>query len=459
MLWFKKLILPVLLVFSGQIAPTTPAALVQTISQKSFSTFWQWKAACDASYNTTKTPLTLELLLSELNAFVQSQNNGPLADPNNWVKTGLLGKQKPSNEFYSTTKFEPYVQKLEVPANAEVAFHGDVHGDIKSFNAFIEDLNNKGYMDPQDPFKIKKQNFKIIMLGDYTDRGQYGAEVLYAVLRMKQLNPNNFFMVRGNHEDLQINAFYGLTQELRSKFTNPNEVMNAIHRTYNYLPVALYLKSGKNAIQCCHGGMEIGFTHIKKLLDASGPQQFVLLDDLKRATRINELPTKEQGAFDYINKQDMQLYGPTNVGFMWNDFSFEHELTTDKYAPIFQHDCRCEYPEKITKYVLKHDSTPTCTIRGVFRAHQHSHSTMDCILNRNEHTHAENTGVAKLWPPQDHMQQPAQKLWDGIVCTFCVSPGAYGSTYNFNFDSFGILKTAQNFDDWRLAMTRLVTTQ
>ncbi len=204
--------------------------------------------------------------------------------------------------------------------------------------------------------------------------------------------------------------------------------------------------------------MEIGFEHTQKLLDAPR-SQFVLLDNLKKSTCVNNLPAKERAAFDYINKQDMQLYGPTNVGFMWNDFSFEHELTQDKYAPIFQHDCRCEYPEKITKYLLKHNSTPTCHIRGVFRAHQHGPSTMPYILNRNGHTHAENTGVAKLWPPQDHMQQPVQKLWDGIVCTFSVSPGAYGSAYNFNFDSYGILKTAQNFDDWRLEIHRLVTTQ
>lgn len=453
MLSYKKLIFALLFTACGQLLPTTPNAQRISAVQQTFSTFGEWKTACD-----TKTPLTQEAFLSELQAFVESQNNGPLSDVDNWVKTGLFGKQKPSNEFYTSTKFEPYVQKLEVSRDAEVAFHGDVHGDIKSFNAFIQDLQSKGYMDAQDPFKIIKPNFYIIMLGDYTDRGQYGAEVLYAVMRMKRANPNHFFMVRGNHEDLNINARYGLTQELRNKFANPTAVMDAIHRTYNYLPVALYLKSGNNALQCCHGGMEIGFEHTQKLLDAPR-SQFVLLDNLKKSTCVNNLPAKERAAFDYINKQDMQLYGPTNVGFMWNDFSFEHELTQDKYAPIFQHDCRCEYPEKITKYLLKHNSTPTCHIRGVFRAHQHGPSTMPYILNRNGHTHAENTGVAKLWPPQDHMQQPVQKLWDGIVCTFSVSPGAYGSAYNFNFDSYGILKTAQNFDDWRLEIHRLVTTQ
>ncbi len=460
MLWFKRLILPLFLVFCGQIVTTTPTAVHQAITQEAFASFWQWKAACDACYSTGKTPLTQQAFLTELNAFVQSQNNGPFSDQNNWVKTGLFGKQKPTPEFYSTTKFEPYVQKLEIPANAEVAFHGDVHGDIKSFNAFIEDLSNKGYMDHANPFKIKKQNFYIIMLGDYTDRGQYGAEVLYAILRMKQANPNHFFMVRGNHEDAQYNAHYGLIQELARKFSNSSgTIMDAIHRTYNYLPVALYLKSGTNALQCCHGGMEIGFDHTKKLLNTSDTQKFVLVDVLKKLTRVNALSSQAKKAFNYIHKEDTNHYNPENIGFMWNDFTFDHEDTSNEFACVFEQYGRGKYPQKITQYLLKHDSTPTCTVRGVMRAHQHGHETMQYILNRNGHTHEENTGVAKLWPPQDHMQQPAHALWDGIVCTFSVSPGAYGSSFNYNFDSYGILKTAPNFDDWRLAMTRLVTTQ
>lgn len=460
MLWYKKLILPVFLGFAGQLAATTPTNLPITITQKGFTTFWNWKAACDASYASGKTPLTQELFLEQLQGFITAQNNGPLSNQNSWVKTGLFGKQKPSPEFYTTTKFEPYVQKLEIPSNAEVAFHGDVHGDIKSFNAFIEDLNTKGYMDPQDPFKIKKSNFYIIMLGDYTDRGQYGAEVLYAVVRMKQVNPNNFFMVRGNHEDLNINARYGLTQELRDKFANPSEAMEAIHRIYNYLPVALYLKSGNNALQCCHGGMEIGFNNIKKLLSTCESQRFVLLDTLTRKTCVHELPAQAQEAFSCVHVSNINEYGPSNVGFMWNDFIFESESNMSHFAYVDAIRGRgYEYPQKITQYLLKHASTQECWVRGVFRAHQHNHATMPYILNRNGHTHADNTGVAKLWPPQDHMQQPAQKLWDGIVCTFCVSPGAYGSAFNYNFDTYGILKTAENFDDWRLDIHRLVTTQ
>lgn len=452
---YKKLIFALLFTTCGQVLHITPNAQRTSVVQPTFSTFWEWKIACNK-----KNPLTQEAFISELQAFVESQNNGPLSDQNNWVKTGHFGKQKPSPEFYTTTKFEPYVQKLEIPSNAEVAFHGDVHGDIKSFNAFIEDLNTKGYMDSLDPFKITKPNFYIIMLGDYTDRGQYGAEVLYAVLRMKRVNPNNFFMVRGNHEDLNINARYGLAQELRGKFANPSGIMETINKTYNYLPVALYLKSGTNALQCCHGGMEIGFYNIKKLLATSEKHRFILLDTLKRKTCINELPSHAQEAFSCIHISDINEYGPSNVGFMWNDFTFEPESNLSRFAYVNAIRGRgYEYPQQITQYLLKRASTQECVVRGVFRAHQHNHATMECILNRNGHTHAENTGVAKLWPPHDHMQQPAHQLWDGIVCTFCVSPGAYGSSFNYNFDSYGILTTAQNFYDWRLEINRLFTTQ
>lgn len=462
MLWLQKLIFPLFLFPTGQRMVTTPVIkplASQIVSQRDTINFWQWKAAYNACSIAQKTPLTQEQLLNQINAFVKSQNSGPLAAETHWIKIDS-GKQKPTDEFYTTTQFEPYVQKLEVPANAEIAFHGDVHGDIKSFNAFIEDLYKKGYMDSKDPFKIIKPNFYIIMLGDYTDRGQYGAEVLYAVMRMKQANPDTFFMVRGNHESLSLNTSYGLYHELENKFQNGKVLLQAIDRIYNYLPVALYLKSENSALQCCHGGIEVGFSHIKKLLDAPGSQKFVLLDELKRETCVHALSTSAQKAFDCVHVQDIKEYNPAMVGFMWNDFIFKPEHNEHGYDYVEAIQGRgYEYPQKITQYLLNHCSTPTCALRGVFRAHQHAPDTMPYILNKNGHTHQDNTGVAKLWPPQDHLQQVPQKLWDGIVCTFCVSPGAFGSFYNYNFDSYGILKTAHNFDDWRLTMNRLVTTQ
>jgi hypothetical protein len=44
------------------------------------------------------------------------------------------------------------------------------------------------------------------------------------------------------------------------------------------------------------------------------------------------------------------------------------------------------------------------------------------------------------------------------VCTFCVSPNnSFGQTYGYNFDAFGILTTAEKYENWHLKMHQIIT--
>lgn len=67
---------------------------------------------------------------------------------------------------------------------------GDVHGD---FNQFNEPL--KKYKE----LKSKKQNVKLIYLGDYIDRGN--DELLIYKQIMNNINDKNIIFLRGNHEE------------------------------------------------------------------------------------------------------------------------------------------------------------------------------------------------------------------------------------------------------------------
>lgn len=413
---------------------------------------WKWQQKCNKinKENPSETPLQKDELGDELDFFCLAMNKELSSDPFLWID------KNPSKDFFNleaTNHFEPYVQKLEVEADAEVAFHGDIHGDVHSLNAYIAFLVQKGYLDPEDPFKIIKSKFYMIFLGDYIDRGSYGAEVIYTILRLKRSNPHKVFLVRGNHEDIKINKAYDFSKELQNKFGTSKDLLATIGRMYNYLPVALYLVSGKNALLCCHGGLEVGFTESKKLLENAGKIRCILLGNLNRKTCCNDLPEQ----LDYIKKYpEISDFTPTSptapqaIGFMWYDFD------VDNYRTLRIANRGLECDKKFTDYVLQQQSTSDCIIRGVFRAHQHGgNKMMQLILNADKTSHDTDIGVAKLWMNKDKKYVP-QALWDGIVCTFSVSPNTqYGDSYKFNFDSFGILKTAEKFDQWRLSMHRI----
>ena len=48
-----------------------------------------------------------------------------------------------------------------------------------------------------------------LFLGDYVDRGPQGLECICLLLAYKIKYPENFFMLRGNHECSSINRIYG----------------------------------------------------------------------------------------------------------------------------------------------------------------------------------------------------------------------------------------------------------
>lgn len=70
---------------------------------------------------------------------------------------------------------------------------GDVHGDLESLKHI---LKNSGLIEKAR----KDEEYILVFLGDYGDRGSYSPEVYYVVLRLKKMFPENVVLMRGNHE-------------------------------------------------------------------------------------------------------------------------------------------------------------------------------------------------------------------------------------------------------------------
>lgn len=125
---------------------------------------------------------------------------------------------------------------------------GDLHGNLHDLIRFINSI--------KDVFSNN-----ILFLGDYVDRGQYQLETITLLLALRIEYPDNFFLIRGNHEFTAVNSQGGFKDEViqagysESLFDKFNEV-------FSYLPIAALIN---NNIFCVHGGLSPLFKNIKQI--------------------------------------------------------------------------------------------------------------------------------------------------------------------------------------------------
>jgi hypothetical protein len=458
--------------------PTTdPAPAATNRSALSvYPRFSDWKAACDRLPSNRALKLRLpprELLplkrFAELrevvDGFFALSKTGALAQASAW-----LGDPPTKEHFFNTEAayflkpiipFQPFVQRLVVPPGTEAIFHGDFHGDIHSMIAWLGWLNEHGYL--QD-FKLARPDTYLILLGDYTDRGAYGTEVLYTILRLKLANPERVLLVRGNHEDWSLAARYGFLAEAQAKFGRQFDARRVM-RLYDFMPVVLYLGCGTNFIQCNHGGMEPGFDP-GRLLDAPEEARFQFLGELKQAQFVKAHPdwakglpeearrVAERALTDFVPEDPTT---PSVLGFMWNDFtvaSGEVDLAIDPGRAFV-------YGQEVTRLILAHASTEQRRLHAVFRAHQHA-NVLTPVMRRLK----ASRGVYRHWQTNDPPglleadpvllaarleQSPERAVPPNSVWTFNVSPDSiYGEGCDFAYDTFGILTLAKDAAEWKL---------
>lgn len=392
----------------------------------------------------------------------------------------------------------PFAQKLEAKPGTQItiAFHGDLHGDVHSLLECINNLKQKGYMNRQNPFKIAAPNFRMVFLGDYVDRGLYGAEVIYTILRLKLANPDKVFLVRGNHEDIDINRKHGFAQELVNKFNlQEQEAYNYLKKVsgiYDLMPVVLYVgnnngeRKNKNFIQCCHGGMELGYNP-QQLLKSD--RQYQLLGELKIKDNFNKLVDEQEKAsiekiIPVAKLQNVIPIGPMTrfnienkighpsgipcsngaytygLGHLWNDFMVD-EIGDDGRLIAYRDDRGLICGKEFTRRILAQHSSESCKVHGVMRAHQHSNNPEDPMMmritNADNKGHNCDKGCGKIWIPEGTDPEETKNLWEGIVCTFSVAPHTpYKPALRGLGDVYGLLTIKPSeFEDWELEMVRL----
>ena len=144
---------------------------------------------------------------------------------------------------YEIIKNQPVYIELDSPIN----ICGDVHGQFYD----LLRLFNYGGEPP-------KSNY--LFLGDYVDRGKNSLETIVLLLCYKIKYPENFFMLRGNHESDNINKIYGFFDECKRRFNI--KIWKKFNDLFNIFPITAIIK---DKILCMHGGLSPNLYNIELL--------------------------------------------------------------------------------------------------------------------------------------------------------------------------------------------------
>ncbi|KAK8865169.1 hypothetical protein M9Y10_010704 [Tritrichomonas musculus] len=155
---------------------------------------------------------------------------------------------------------------------------GDIHGNLHDLLRILNYLKDK--------------KSKVVFLGDYVDRGNFSLECITLLFTIKLLYPDEFFLIRGNHEFDSICSLYGFKDEIlnnyqfnhKNKNSNHNNIdpnklpfptipitnchmyteklYDAFIQAFSYLPISAILNK---TTLCIHGGICPDFNFVKEI--------------------------------------------------------------------------------------------------------------------------------------------------------------------------------------------------
>lgn len=190
-----------------------------------------------------------------------------------------------------------------------------------------------------------------LFLGDYVDRGKQSIEVICLLFAYKIKYPENFFILRGNHEASGINRIYGFYDECRRRYSV--KIWKTFCNAFECLPCTAVVD---DKIICMHGGLSPELQKLDQIQNINRPC------DVPDTGLLCDLLWSDPDASSQVSA--------IKCAYVLFDCSFVQSLTHSIFVhhQTYQHNDRgVSYtfgPRVVSDFLRKHD------LDLVVRAHQ-----------------------------------------------------------------------------------------
>ncbi|MEO8701364.1 MAG: metallophosphoesterase [Kofleriaceae bacterium] len=161
----------------------------------------------------------------------------------------LLGVTDISQLAPGTRLLDGHVHVIRPDHPTELVVLGDLHGCYGCLKAALLQSNfiERASLHQQDP--ASHPDVKLVLLGDYLDRGRFGFEgVLRAALQLQGMLPDHVILLRGNHEYLVrmgahvVSAVNPAEAVPAISDRAPPGILDAYRHLFEHMPTALFFE-------------------------------------------------------------------------------------------------------------------------------------------------------------------------------------------------------------------------
>lgn len=278
-------------------------------------------------------------------------------------------------QVFNTKKHFGFINKLDLdPAsNPKLYLRADLHGDLKSLIENLRTLQQQGFLD--EAYQCRS-GFHLVFLGDYCDRGKWGSFILDLLMSLREENPKQIHLIRGNHESSKINKLYCRNDLFLKRVVGTEEGFLALNNFYETMPLTTYFSLAKEGerhyIQCTHGLFEPSMDpdplldHPEATASIVVPKKRTLSERIKKIDPSSPLGAKVKRLQQIVEDSASTLTSALTA-YSWGDVQSENTsnfgpLATRQYKFCAQ-DVRCYLDLSSEKH----------KVEMLFRGHQHDY--------------------------------------------------------------------------------------
>lgn len=218
---------------------------------------------------------------------------------------------------------------------------GDIHGSLHDLLRILK--------------LIHENDFKVLFLGDYVDRGSFSLECITLLFALKILHPDIFYLIRGNHEFDSLCRQYGFKSEILNSintFQNNEEkggfrcsqslnvifdtdhyiyterLYEACLKVFAYLPICAIINQ---TTFCVHGGLSPKLDHIDRIYEIQRP-----IYSFDENALISDMVWSDPTYCSSVCFQD----NPRGLGSLFNGEAILNFLNNNSFRRIIRgHQC------------------------------------------------------------------------------------------------------------------------